>query len=654
MNTVTIMKGTRFMMNNCVFEILKEQLPGKFVVKNLNQNSESLSDLKDLLRFHEKGELTFEVTGPRTSLSDEGVRENKIVDFSMLPENSKEVASRRYEAIKPLLRFKGNKMQPYFEERSAELRLMGHEVSALTLRRWFDFFVNSGNDINALVPNTMDCGKGTRLSSELEMIIDGFVETYYAKREKIQATDVHLRIVTEVENKNKFRTLDTKLDIPSYNTVLRRIKQKDPYEMMEKREGEKHAFDKLGHVNTLGKPARALDVIEMDHTKLDVFVVDDETRLPLGRPWLTTAVDKATGSIVGIYIDFHPPSYVSVMKALSHAMSSKYYVKELYPDIKNEWGAYGVPKLLKVDNGKEFRSSSLDDACKQLGIELQFCPPRKPWYKGTVERTFRTLNSQLIHQIPGTTFSNVVQKKDYDPVKNATVGYQKLIKLIHSWIIDEYSQQFHKGIKGVPARLWAESIEKWGHPPLLQSKPMWDVVLGKLKKGSTVQRTGIQFQNLYYNSSALQDLKRNCMKKDIKHVSFKYDPYDISKIHVYDELERKYLEVPCTDQAYSFGLTEFSHRCILRQLNKAKKNVNLSELSQAKERFLKDVEEEKRKTKGVRAAALTQPSSAQIISSATTKDAKAEIEVAQVERSLFLRFEDEEELWEVVNNANVE
>jgi hypothetical protein len=30
-----------------------------------------------------------------------------------------------------------------------------------------------------------------------------------------------------------------------------------------------------------------LERVEIDHTKLDLFVVDQKTNLPIGRPWLT-------------------------------------------------------------------------------------------------------------------------------------------------------------------------------------------------------------------------------------------------------------------------------------------------------------------------------------------------------------------------------
>src|SRR5215472_7810894 len=47
------------------------------------------------------------------------------------------------------------------------------------------------------------------------------------------------------------------------------------------------------------KASRPLEVIQIDHTLVDLVVVDEETRAPLRRPWLTLAIDVFTRMIVG-------------------------------------------------------------------------------------------------------------------------------------------------------------------------------------------------------------------------------------------------------------------------------------------------------------------------------------------------------------------
>ena len=45
-----------------------------------------------------------------------------------------------------------------------------------------------------------------------------------------------------------------------------------------------------------------LERAEIDHTELDVFVIDEKTRLPIGRPWLFVAIDVFTNMILGHYL----------------------------------------------------------------------------------------------------------------------------------------------------------------------------------------------------------------------------------------------------------------------------------------------------------------------------------------------------------------
>ena len=53
---------------------------------------------------------------------------------------------------------------------------------------------------------------------------------------------------------------------------------------------------------------RPLDVVQIDHTPMDIVVVDDLYRQPLGKPYLTLATDVATRCALGFVISFVPPS----------------------------------------------------------------------------------------------------------------------------------------------------------------------------------------------------------------------------------------------------------------------------------------------------------------------------------------------------------
>src|SRR5699024_7592053 len=151
--------------------------------------------------------------------------------------------------------------------------------------------------------------------------------------------------------------------------------------------------------------------------RMDVFVVDERTGLPLGRPWLTLIIDECTRYILGYYLGFEEPGSVSMARALRHALS----VKTLMPDVQSAWDAWGLMDTLVVDNGMEFHGHALEAGAGRFGITIQFCPRKKPWFKGKVERFFGTMNTGLLADLKGKTFSNIFLKGDYDPAKHAVL-----------------------------------------------------------------------------------------------------------------------------------------------------------------------------------------------------------------------------------------
>jgi putative transposase len=67
----------------------------------------------------------------------------------------------------------------------------------------------------------------------------------------------------------------------------------------------------------------ALEVVQIDHSPVDVIVVDEVHRLPIGRPWPTLAIDVATRVVVGFYVSLEAPSSTSVALCLTQAVLPK-------------------------------------------------------------------------------------------------------------------------------------------------------------------------------------------------------------------------------------------------------------------------------------------------------------------------------------------
>lgn len=95
------------------------------------------------------------------------------------------------------------------------------------------------------------------------------------------------------------------------------------------RYGEMAAFLRYGSAEAQEDPDQPLDRVELDATRMDLFVVDPDSKLPIGRPWLVVVLDRCSRMVLGWFVTFEPPSILALMQALRNAMLSKDYVEEL-------------------------------------------------------------------------------------------------------------------------------------------------------------------------------------------------------------------------------------------------------------------------------------------------------------------------------------
>jgi putative transposase len=138
------------------------------------------------------------------------------------------------------------------------------------------------------------------LEPEREAVIDNAIQNYYLTRERPRIADLMREIVTGSRQQG--------LKPPNFRSVKRRLDALDPSIVMKKRMGGKaaaSAFRPVG-VPRVTTPLLPMDVVQIDHTPVDVIVVDERDRLPIGRPWLSLAIDVATRVVPGFCVSLEP------------------------------------------------------------------------------------------------------------------------------------------------------------------------------------------------------------------------------------------------------------------------------------------------------------------------------------------------------------
>jgi putative transposase len=349
------------------------------------------------------------------------------------------------------------------------------------------------------------------------------------------------------------------------------------FEEYKARYGAKKAFFKFGIFARREAPDVPLEEVEVDHTLLDIFVVDAFGRV--GRPWLTILICRATRCIVGMHISFDVPSYATLGRAVLHSMCPK----DLHgiEGIENDWPCHGVPRAIITDRGLEFLSEAFRRAGKLIGFAVVNLPGRCPYLKGTVERFFGTLNIRVLSHLEGTTHCRSVES--YDSPKKAKYTLAELTQKIVRWIVDDYHQTEHPSLGKAPAARWNEQADKFKVRPI----PSFRLLITQLGELVTrkVGNTGIQFENHTYASKELEQLRhrRGGLQKDW-HI--RIDPYDRGEVFVLDEMKRTWISVPAVHQKTSRGISKFQarlHMRIARTLVPAGADVTHSHLEQAME-----------------------------------------------------------------------
>jgi putative transposase len=594
--------GTRFRWQGMTYEVMRLLPGGQVNIEDIFTGATLVVELSVLVKALFDGELQFAIEGrqAKRDMKDGIGTESEYIDLSDCPEELISIARYRLEVIYPLLEVE-KRTRRAVEARVREIkaaRLEGNErtlqdsVSVASIYRWIGDYTRSGDDLRALIPSTRRRGgRGeSRLNSEVEAVVDSVIQDRYYVREKVTIDDIRDELAVRIEEENRFRPQHERLKMPSRRTVARRIDALDTYKRFEFKRGKRAAKRELSQYGQTEYPKLPLERVEIDHTKSDLIVIDDRDNLPLGRLTLTYCLDMATRYPLGYYLGFEPPSYLAVMECLYHAIRPKENVREKY-GTEHDWIAYGIPSTLVIDNGKEFIGRDLKDACLLLGIVLQQTPVRTPHFKAGVERLYGSLNTMLFHTLPGTTFSNIRDRGDYDSAKQACVYLSDVDRMLNLFIVDIYAERFHRGLGGIPACRWEELTQHGFAPGLPPNAEELSILLGRTAK-RVIHHYGIEFACLRYNCDELVSLRTRLRGEKAK---IKYHPADLSHLYVYDLFERRYIQVPALDQEYTQGLSLWKHRVIRRAVLNEQDKVDIAALGRAKRKIQEIVEEGRRR-----------------------------------------------------------
>lgn len=452
-------KGLRFLQSSKAFTLLRRLANGNF---QLEDQAGEISNLTE-------AEIHKHWSTGQWQIDEEslGAASNVFYfttprDLKTLPEQDQLEVKRKLDylrRLKELFEDEGREFVSTREKLTPKIALICKELkdksppTADTVWQWWRKFAPT-QCVTKLV-NSHRAGR--RYDATQRSIFDEAVSEVFLTPQKLPGKAVVEAVQRKVKRINQSVAETEHVRVPSQASMYRWL-QKLYYQVVANaREGKTSTAKELR--SAVGRVAvtNILERIELDHTPLDILVICKVTRLILGRPWLTVAIDRYSRMIVGFYISFHAPSSTSVLYCLRMMIMPKEQILARFPDVQGPWPARGLPDTIVTDNGMELHANAVEAICLEMGINLHYCGVAHPEMKGAIERVIGTVNRGLIHTLPGTTFSNIGQRGDYDSQAHAAIDIEVLTHVLVKWIVDQYHKTPHRGLDGrTPLAVWQE------------------------------------------------------------------------------------------------------------------------------------------------------------------------------------------------------
>lgn len=265
---------------------------------------------------------------------------------------------------------------------------------------------------------------------------------------------------------------------------------------------------------------------EMDSTPTDVMLTD-------GRHALIGVIDV----------------YSRRFKLLVSPTSKGVAISALIRRAMLDWG---VPEVIKTDNGKDYVSNHILYVLDALEIDQYLCDPFTPEQKPHVERAFGTFAHSIVELLPGFIGHNVAQRKAIearrsfaqklmkqgsDPVEIKMTA-QEFQDICDRWVDAMYHQNPHSSLDGktpaLAAREWIEPIRK------IQNERALDLLLSPAPTDGgyrTIRKKGVDVEGLFYSGPEMAG-------HEGERVHVFLDKTDLGAVYVYrtDETgEREFL-----------------------------------------------------------------------------------------------------------------
>ncbi|CDZ27008.1 Integrase [Neorhizobium galegae bv. officinalis] len=458
-------------------------------------------------------------------------------------------------------------------KRRAGKKTNGVELPTLrSFNNYIRLYESCGDDVRALIPQQkgpkrrhlqVECAESYSIWRQ--------AAAEFASRRKGGMSNARKIANARIHEVNKTRGGDQpKLIFVKRKRFENMIKELRAFDVVAGREGEAYAHAVFKPKMDSYDVVRPGERVEFDDWNVDGITLMKETGAWLLLParfqtileqasadkpqrlWFVGAIDAATGMPLALK-GTRNPCASAVVEALEMVMSDKTHISDL-AGAKTPWTAKVRPENVFTDNGTPYIADLTREAFLMSSVSLTRPPAGQAWKRPFIESLFKTFAKDLMSYFDGRTFSNVVERRDYDSVANATLIIDEFMIVVIRWLCDVFVNTPSARLNGLtPNEAWELKKRTYPMRPV-PGRHEKRHIFGT-KKDKPIRSEGIILHGVPYNSDELQSYRRKHGSKKLFPVRF--HPRDLESISVSTEdgwlIVKNCLEMPpyiCIEEWY--------------------------------------------------------------------------------------------------------
>ncbi|WP_441280408.1 Mu transposase C-terminal domain-containing protein [Tardiphaga sp. 862_B3_N1_1] len=391
--------------------------------------------------------------------------------------------------------------------------------SARTFRRWLKRYEDGARNVVALRTKHRLCGNpSSNIDDEVHKLLTKYALAF-CDEARPTVSLLHGKLLAELDAINCQREADglERLTPPAKATLQRRVHKLNQFEVHACRYGINAARARFAVVGT------GLDVVRpLQHVQIDTWNIQLHTFLSdIGldqylTPEIRKKLKKTRLKFCGVF-DVATRSYLAfrisglddarnAIAALAMSVSDKSAIAKS-AGCKSDWPQRGPGSCYSPDAGPAFIDAGFRGAIAGLKSVYENAPAGLSHLRGHIERSLGTVHTTLMPYFTGRSFSNVIEKGEYEAEERASIIISQLPMIFTRFIVDKYHHTPHEGLGGeTPYNAWKRLTALYGTAPCPDLHERRDIFGVPLKRD--LDARGIRFANNFYQSDEIQEWRR--------------------------------------------------------------------------------------------------------------------------------------------------